>query len=89
MGFVGQSPLDQDDPIDWIQFTPGVSLTARSDSKGQQYSSPADAVRKGADIIIVGRGFIQHAGSIEALSTAAEQYRLEGWNSFVQRSHRV
>ena len=82
MGFVGQSPLDQDCP-GWIQFTPGVNLTSKGDSKGQQYCSPTEAVvDKGADIIIVGRGLIQSANVI----ATAETYRKEGWNALMERT---
>jgi len=77
VGFVGQSPLD-DDSAGWIQFTPGVNATSKGDNKGQQYCSPSEAViAKGADIIIVGRGLTQS----DDVVAAAEDYRKEGWNA--------
>lgn len=82
MGFVGQSPPSQDNP-GWLQFTPGVSTTLTTDSKGQQYCSPAQAVtQRGADIIIVGRGLLASS----ALLATAENYRLESWSALMQRS---
>lgn len=81
MGFVGQSPPSYDNP-GWIQFTPGVSTTLSTDSKGQQYCSPSQAVsQRGADIIIVGRGLLASS----ALLTTAESYRLESWVALMQR----
>ena len=86
MGFVGQSPLTEGDDLGYIQFTPGVSLTATSDAKGQQYVSPADAVvKRGADVIIVGRGLIL---SPDPLGTA-EQYRQQGWKALTERVHQT
>lgn len=82
VGFVGQSPLAEGDDPGFIQFTPGVSLTSTNDAKGQQYSSPADAVvKRGADVIIVGRGLILNP---DLLGTA-EQYREQGWKAFTGR----
>jgi len=81
VGFVGQSPLD-DDSTGWIQFTPGVNATSKGDNKGQQYCSPTEAiVAKGADIIIVGRGLTQS----DDVVAAAEAYRKEGWNALQSR----
>ncbi len=81
-GFVGQSSLAQDDHPGWIQFTPGVSLSANGDNKGQQYTSPADAVEvRGADVIIVGRGII----AAEDQLAAAERYRADAWEALCRR----
>ena len=81
VGFVGQSPLDEDS-ASWIQFTPGVNATAKGDDKGQQYCSPTEAVvAKGADIIIVGRGLILSADVV----ATARAYRQEGWSALQQR----
>ena len=79
-GYVGQSRLS--DRADIIQFTPGVNLSSSGDSLGQQYVSPEEAVMKrGADVVIVGRGITE----AENVAEAAEKYRLAAWNAYQER----
>ena len=81
VGFVGQSPIE-DEPLGWIQFSPGVNMISTGDGKGQQYSSPEEAIlNKGADIIIVGRGLIESSDLI----ASAAMYRQVGWASLMKR----
>lgn len=54
LGFVCQNRLTSDPRF--IHFMPGVSIGSKGDSLGQSYSTPDDAVKRGADVIIVGRG---------------------------------
>ena len=68
-------------PVDSLVFTPGVNLDARGDGLGQQFATPADAVERGADVIIVGRG-IYHAQDPAA---QAERYRKAGWEAYSRR----
>jgi uridine monophosphate synthetase len=62
---------------DFLLFMPGVSLTSKSDSLGQRYVTPAEAVRGGADIIIVGRGIYGD----DKPGTMAEEFRREAWEA--------
>lgn len=73
IGFISQKKL-MSDP-EWIHFTPGVQIASRGDSLGQQYNSPADAIQRGSDILIVGRGIYE---SKDPLATARE-YKSAGW----------
>jgi orotidine-5'-phosphate decarboxylase len=65
---------------------PGAGAGA-ADGLGQQYVTVRDAVmRRGADIIIVGRGIIKHArDGAEKVAEAAARYRDEGWQAYLDR----
>jgi uridine monophosphate synthetase len=54
LGFIAQGTVSADPAH--LHFTPGVQLSTGSDGLGQQYDTPASAVARGADVIIVGRG---------------------------------
>ncbi|KAL5502250.1 hypothetical protein EMCRGX_G008995 [Ephydatia muelleri] len=54
-----------------LQMTPGVQLTASEDTHGQQFLSPCEAFKAGADIIIVGRGIYESPSPVQA----AVQYK--------------
>lgn len=80
IGFITQHALSTDPH--WINFTPGVKLTAGQDNLGQQYVSPDIAIREhGSDVIIVGRGIIAANGPLQE----AQKYRAEGWLAYRYR----
>lgn len=82
-GVVAQSRLSQQPGV--LQFVPGVNLSVKSDSLGQQYNTPEAAfAQRGADFIIVGRG-IFHADNPKE---AAETYRQAGWKAYIDRIQR-
>src|SRR5205085_1575978 len=57
IGFITQHALSKDPH--WINFTPGIKLQGGSDSLGQQYITPEEAIlMNGSDVIIVGRGIL-------------------------------
>lgn len=58
-----------------LQMTPGVHLASSEDSHGQQFLTPCEAFRAGADIIIVGRGIYESPDPVQA----AEQYKRESY----------
>ena len=74
IGFISLSCL-VDDP-QFVHMTPGVQLTAGHDVLGQQYLTPSDVIKRGSDIIIVGRGIYQAADPVkEAIAFKEEAYR--------------
>ncbi len=61
-----------------ILFTPGVKLGGGADTLKQQYTTPADVIEAGSDVIIVGRGVY---GAKDPLA-AAKEYRQVGWEAY-------
>lgn len=81
IGFISQERIT-DDP-QFIHFTPGIKLEAGSDSLGQQYNTPKEAIlHNGTDIIIVGRGIFEAQNP----ATEAEIYRKAGWQAYQERA---
>ena len=64
-----------------IIFSPGVKLGGGGDALKQQYTTPADVIEVGSDVIIVGRGIY---GQDDPVS-AAKQYREAGWEAYNER----
>lgn len=80
IGFVTQHAVSSD--TQWINFTPGIKLETGTDSLGQQYVTPENAIlENGTDIIIVGRGIISAKDAL----AEARSYRQRGWNAYRQR----
>lgn len=63
----------------FLHFTPGIKLKSKTDSCDQQYKSPGEAIQKGSDILIIGRGIIN---SDNILQTCRE-YQTEAWKHFL------
>jgi len=61
-------------PAGQLLLMPGVKLESGTDAMGQQYTGVKDAIRGGADLIIVGRGIIQ----AEDVAEMAEKYKNAG-----------
>lgn len=61
-----------------IIFTPGVKLGGGGDTLKQQYTTPADVIGAGSDVIIVGRGIY---GADDPVAVAKE-YRRVGWEAY-------
>lgn len=78
MGFISRRKLTEDPAM--IYFTPGVHLHNKGDALGQQYITPEQAIRNGADVIIVGRGIYES----ENPAATAEKYREISWNLYTQ-----
>lgn len=62
----------------YLVLTPGVSLASKGDGLGQQYATPEDAIGRGSDIIIVGRG-IYGAQDVEA---ETQRYKQAGYEAY-------
>jgi uridine monophosphate synthetase len=42
-----------------LNFSPGVNMTTKNDTKGQTYNTPQAMLQKGTDIFIIGRGIYE------------------------------
>lgn len=76
VGYVAQSSFPKSS---LIHMCPGISISKTSDSLGQQYRSPEQAIADGADIVIVGRG-ICNADNIEEI---AELYKNRSFAAYM------
>jgi len=65
----------------FIVFTPGVKLGGGDDALKQQYTTPADVISAGSDMIIVGRGIY---GADNPLASAQE-HRKQAWKAYQNR----
>lgn len=80
MGFITQHGLLEDPGF--INFTPGVQLDVSSDTLGQRYTTPRQAIIDSkSDIIIVGRGIYTASNPIDA----AIEYQQAGWAAYQER----
>lgn len=68
-------------PQDQLLLMPGVNLDSTGDGLGQQYLSVEDAIKGGADAIIVGRGIIASKNP----GLEARRYREQAWKVFESR----
>lgn len=63
-----------------LLFTPGVNLSSKTDTKGQQYNTPERVFKAyHTDFMIVGRGIYQSADAKEA----AREYQAAGWSAYL------
>lgn len=66
-------------PDNLLLLTPGVNLSKKGDSKGQQYNTPEKVFSDYlTDFMIVGRGIYKADNPIEV----AEAYRIQGWQAY-------
>lgn len=80
MGFITQHGHTENPG--WINMTPGVHLSNRGDTRGQQYTTPETAIlERGADVIIVGRGILEAPHPKQA----ARDYRTAGFKALASR----
>ena len=76
IGFVSQQKLKNG----YLHFTPGVRIGEKSDGADQRYRTPEEAIRSGADLIIVGRGIT----GADDVSKAALMYKEHGWQAYLE-----
>jgi uridine monophosphate synthetase len=70
-------------PDTMLLAMPGVNLSSKGDNLGQRYVTVGEAIKGGADLIIVGRG-IYGSGNF---SENAKLYRKEGWQYLQEREN--
>lgn len=76
-GFITQHRLS--DQPEFLHMAPGISLESTQDGLGQQYKTPEKAIlENGIDLIIVGRGIIQHPNPQQI----TKEYQDRAWNAF-------
>lgn len=80
MGFISQRKISNN-PCH-IHMTPGIQMGKKGDALGQQYQTPDNAISKGSDIIIVGRGIYESDNPAKE----AQMYRKAGWDAYARRS---
>lgn len=68
-------------PANQLLLMPGVKLKPGNDGMGQQYISVEQAIRGGADLIIVGRGIY----AADNPGQTARTYRQKAWEMYSQR----
>lgn len=82
-GFVCQERQCCDAGDGFVYFTPGVSLSQKSDGKDQNYRDCDTAIFKQRnDVVIVGRGI--STVPIENVETVTKNYRDAAWNAILK-----
>ncbi|XP_035204451.1 uridine 5'-monophosphate synthase-like [Stegodyphus dumicola] len=76
IGFVSQHKFPEKDAF--IYMCPGVNIKHSGDTLGQQYKSPEEAVKDGADVIIVGRGICNSDNVIQT----AKLYQTRAFSAY-------
>ncbi|OGH68509.1 MAG: orotidine 5'-phosphate decarboxylase [Candidatus Magasanikbacteria bacterium RIFCSPHIGHO2_02_FULL_47_14] len=79
IGFISNGNVSNNPQF--IHFTPGVHINREADRLGQQYQSPEEAIKQGADIIIVGRG-ITKSHDPQAAANRYQEIAWEAANNF-------
>ena len=77
VGFICQERITSDPRF--IHFTPGISLDSKGDPFGQVYNSPQNAIEKGADVVIVGRGLTEAPDVV----TMAQMYQKLSYQAYL------
>lgn len=70
-------------PDTMLLAMPGVNLNSKGDNLGQRYVTVGEAIKGGADLIIVGRGIYGNGD----FSENAKLYRKEGWKYLQEREN--
>lgn len=77
-----ESELSEDKDEDLVIFTTGINMVSEGDKLGQQYQTPSQAVKRGADFVIAGRGIYAAEYPVEA----AKAYQKDGWEAYLART---
>lgn len=82
VGFICQNSISCNPSL--IHMTPGVASESGSDSMGQQYLGPEEAIKNGADIVIVGRA-VTAAGDESAQLQAVINLKERAYQSYLNQ----
>ena len=74
-------PGDATNGEDFVIFTTGVNMASKRDKLGQQYQTPEEAIGRGGDFIVSGRGIYTAPDPVES----AKQYQKAGWDAYLKR----
>ena len=77
IGFISQRKICDG----FLHLTPGIRIGQRGDGKDQRYITPKEAMNRGVDILIVGRGILESKN----LGEECEKYRIEGWENYKKK----
>ena len=90
IGFIAQRRVTHDPTL--LCITPGVKIgESEGDGLGQRYSSPEEAIGRGADIIVVGRGItsklapkkLEEVEKLKELVAVTNLYRQRGYAAYL------
>ena len=79
IGFICQRKIGS---CDFLHLIPGISLDENNDGADQRYTTPQDAMNRGGDILIVGRGIMSKENVVEE----CEKYREIGWDCYKKKN---
>ncbi len=86
-GFIGFASVPEDlksikkqIPNDMLLLMPGINLEYKGDDLGQQYVTVDQAIKNGADLIIVGRGILKSNNP----QKTADLYKNKAWNALLE-----
>lgn len=77
IGFISQRKICDG----FLHLTPGIRIGQEGDGQDQKYITPEEAMSRGVDILIVGRGIIESRNILEE----CEKYRVKGWAHYKNR----
>lgn len=77
-GFIAQENIKGFN--EFFYATPGVNIENKNDGQGQTYNTPETVVKKGSDLIIVGRGIYNAYDK----SSAIKEYQQRGWKALIE-----
>jgi len=75
IGFICQKKISDSD---FLYMIPGINIESKKDTSDQQYITPQEAMERGADIMIIGRGIIGNSNILEA----CKKYQKIGQDNF-------
>ena len=65
----------------FLYLVPGININSKNDSSDQKYITPQEAMKRGADILIVGRGITKSKNILEE----CKKYQKIGWTEYLKR----
>ena len=79
IGFICQKKIADSE---FIYMIPGINIDCKEDNSDQQYITPQEAMERGGDIMIIGRGIIGKENILEE----CRKYQEIGWRSYQEKN---